>query len=190
MLHYVCLSMSSSLNCLSASPLSPCQRAIIAASRKRKLSPSSLAISLLLCLGIFLLLSICKRPQTEIFYLSFPLEMKRQQYRWIGSYGVYIFACFSSYPWFPSLASLIFSLCLSSVCVHSSRQGYFTIFCGLRSQLIICGWIFCPGSVRELKLTQEFLSNICRGWNREALLHTDELGMDWARAEVWVTEKR
>lgn len=97
MLHYICLSMSSSLRSLSASPLSPCQRAITAASRKCKLSPSFLHIFLSPSPDwvFFSLLSICKIPQIEIFYLSFPLEMKRQQYGWIGSY---IFASFSSPP--------------------------------------------------------------------------------------------
>lgn len=175
MLHYICLSMSSSLRSLSASPLSPCQRAITAASRKTQTISFLLAHlpQPLLRVGIFPPLSTCKSPKTEIFYLSSPLEMKSRQYGWIGGYGVYIFACFSSSTlflfvsphWPPSFSLTLFVKC---VCVHSSRSGCFTIFCRLQSQLIICGWILCPGATRELKPIQELLSNTCRGWKREA----------------------
>lgn len=89
MLYYICLSMSSSLRSLSASLLSPCQRTITAASRKSKPSPTSSPIFLSpsSVWVFFHLLSTCKSPEMEIFYLSFLLEMKRHQYRWIGGYG-------------------------------------------------------------------------------------------------------
>lgn len=131
MLHYICLSMSSSLRIPTLS-LAECNHC----SQQKTQTISFLLVHLpqpLLCLGIFPLLSTCKSPETYIFYLSFPLEMKRFQYGWIGGYGVYIFACFSSplsFPLFPPLAYLRLYLSLSSVYTLSSRSGYFTIFCG------------------------------------------------------------
>lgn len=124
-------------------------------------SPSSVWIFFFYCPSV--------SPETEIFYLSFPLEMKRCQYGWIGGYCVYIFLPSILFPLVSSSWPLfLLSLFVQCVCecVHSSR--FFTIFFGIQSQLIICGWILCPEAMRELRLIQWFLSNTCRGWNREA----------------------
>lgn len=102
------------------SPLSPCQRAITAASRKRKLSPSFLPIFLSPppLFGYFFLYCPSVRALKQRFFdLSFPLEMKRRQYGWFGSY---IFACFSSltpcFPHWPPSSSV--SVCPVCVCAQ------------------------------------------------------------------------
>ncbi len=130
MLHYICLSMSSSLRIPTLS-LPACNHC----SQQKTQTISFLVAHLpqpLFCFGIFPLLCTCKSPETCIFYLSFSLEMKGASMDRLEA-TVYIFACFFSplsFCLFPLLASLLLSLSLSSVCALSSRSGYFTIFCG------------------------------------------------------------
>lgn len=84
--------------------------------------------------------------------------MKGHKYGWTGDYFASLFV--------PPLHSLS-----QRVPVQNSRSQYFTIFCRLQS----CGWILCPGAMRELKLIQEFLSYTWRGRNREGWLCYTEM---------------
>lgn len=129
----------------------------------------------LLCLGLLSWPSVSALKQ--MFNFSFLLEMTKHQNEWIGVFMSEVVAI---------------PLVSPPLCFSFFRIRYFTIFCRLQSYHIIWFWICSPGAVRaEAWFGSWFQTHVQPGivkldllLQRSALLHTDKVGMDWARAEV------